>query len=215
LFRLADNRDPQSIAGRLRRRRFAMLQRLLAAVPHPVRILDVGGRQGYWDVAAPDFDAHVTLLNVEPQAVTRAGFEFALGDARSLARFGDKSFDLVFSNSVIEHVGDRSDQQAVADEIRRVGVRYYVQTPNYGFPIEPHFLFPGFQFLPVSARVALLTRFQLGWMPRTPDPEEARRVVESVRLLRERDLAALFPDGELHRETFAGLTKSLIVVGGF
>lgn len=194
-----------------------MLRALMERIPRPFRILDVGGRQQYWDVVAPEGLAgiSVVLLNVERQDVTRSGFELVEGDARSLARFADRSFELVFSNSVIEHVGERADQRAMAAEIQRVGQRYYVQTPNRGFPVEPHFLVPGFQFLPVSVRVALLTRFRLGWHERVPDPDEARRVVESVRLLSAHELVALFPGCTLHRETLAGLTKSLIVVGGF
>ncbi|HWS70973.1 MAG TPA: class I SAM-dependent methyltransferase, partial [Thermoanaerobaculia bacterium] len=68
------------------------------------------------------------------------------------------------SNSVLEHV---ADMPAMAREIRRVGRRWYVQTPNRWFPVEPHFLVPFFQFLPIATRAWLLTRFDLGWLTRT------------------------------------------------
>jgi hypothetical protein len=214
---IADHRNPRSLAAGLRRRRFAMLSRLLARVPRPLRILDVGGTQGYWDAVAPDGldGAHIVLLNQQAPAVTRPGFEGRAGDARAMPQFADGSFDLVFTNSVIEHVGSRDDQHRMADEIRRVGRRYYVQTPNRWFPIEPHFLVPGFQFLPISLRVALVRRFRLGWMARVPDADAARAVVESIQLLTADELQRLFPEGTLHREQLGGLTKSLIVTHGF
>ena len=102
---------------------------------------------------------------------------------------------------MIEHVGGYTDQQRMAGEIRRVGRRYFVQTPNRYFPIEPHFLFPGFQFLPESARRRL---WRLG-MPRTP--------YEAIELLDAAELRELFPDAVILRERAAGLTKSLIAAG--
>lgn len=217
LFRLlADNRAPGSLAARLRRRRSQALRSLLATVPRPARMLDVGGTEAYWQTVAPDGLAGwtIVLLNQRAPQVTRPGFEAMAGDARALP-FGDRSFDVVFSNSVIEHVGERADQQRMADEVRRVGARYYVQTPNKWFPIEPHFVFPGFQFLPLAVRTELVTRFSLGWYPRTRDRDQARALADSIRLLDRGDLVEMFPGGTIHRETFAGLAKSLIVTAGF
>lgn len=57
-----------------------------------------------------------------------------------MKQFQDNEFDAVFSNSVIEHVGDYEAQRQMANEIMRVGKRYFVQTPNFYFPIEPHIL---------------------------------------------------------------------------
>jgi hypothetical protein len=82
---------------------------------------------------------------------------YVQGDARSL-ELPDQSFDIVFSNSVIEHVGTWEDQHAFARETARVGKRYWIQTPNKHFPIEPHMNFPYFQFLPraLQERLALV-----------------------------------------------------------
>lgn len=218
LFRaIADHRNPRSLAAQLRRRRFAVLRGLLARVPRPARILDVGGTQGYWDAVEPGgLDrVTVTLLNTEAPVDPRRGFEAMTGDARSMPQFADRSFDIVFSNSVIEHVGTAEDQRRMANEVQRIGARYYVQTPNRWFPIEPHFLVPGFQFLPIDVRTALLSRFRLGWVARIRDKAEARKMVESVRLLTAAELVELFPGATLHREQLAGLTKSLIVTKGF
>ena len=74
-------------------------------------------------------------------------------------------FDIVFSNSVIEHLGDIEGQRRMAKEIRRVGKYYYLQTPNRNFPVEPHFQFPFFQFLPKWLRTAIVRRWSIGWYP--------------------------------------------------
>jgi len=157
-------------------------------------------------------DLEVTLLNHAPASEPLpAGFRSLLGDARDLSRFADNAFDAVFSNSVIEHVGGPSDQLQMAHEVRRVGRLYYVQTPNRGFPIEPHFQFPIFQYLPESVQVALLQRFPLGWYDRISDAAEARTIARSIRLLSKRELQALFPDGAVWTEWFMGLPKSFVV----
>jgi len=117
--------------------------------------------------------------------------------------FADREFPVVFSNSVIEHVPPRL-QAAFAAEIRRVSDRYFVQTPNRWFPIEPHYQFPFFQFLPRRARQSLNRRFTLGWLPRGQ--------WEEITLLSARDLRRLFPDAEIHRERLLGVTKSLMAV---
>jgi len=217
LFRPADNRYPDSLANRFRRRRFRLFRSLLRPLPDPVRILDVGGTEGFWEQmgAAEDPSLEIVLLNIAEEAPDAGNVEAIDGDARDLSRFDDDGFDVVFSNSVIEHLGTRADQERMAREVRRVGRRYFVQTPNRYFPVEPHFLFPGFQFLPVATRIALVRRFALGYHDALPDPEDARRAVEEIRLLGSRELRRLFPDAELYRERVLGLTKSLIAYGGW
>jgi hypothetical protein len=217
LFRPADNRRADSLANRFRRRRFRFFQSLLEPLPRPVRILDVGGTEDFWRQMGADGDTQleVTLFNLTP-AHARAGEMPAIaGDARDLSRFDDGEFDVVFSNSVIEHLSDRIGQKRMAAEVRRVGPRYFVQTPNRYFPIEPHFMVPGFQFLPLSARVALVRRFALGYHDALPDPEAARRAVTEIRLLDERELRELFPGALIYRERVLALTKSLIAYGGW
>ncbi len=73
------------------------------------------------------------------------------GDGRKL-EFDDSEFDIVFSNSVIEHVGSFEDQKKICEEILRVGKKFWVQTPSKSFFFEPHFLFPFFHWFPISIR---------------------------------------------------------------
>jgi hypothetical protein len=97
----------------------------------------------------------------------------------------------------------------------RVGRRFFVQTPNKRFPLEPHFLVPGFQYLPVTVRAWLVSHFDVGWYKRIPDHAAARAEVESIQLLTRGRFSALFPAAQIHEEKFAGLTKSFVAVGGW
>ena len=219
LRRLADNSDPRSLAVRLRRRRVRFFEALLARVERPCTVLDVGGTTRFWDlIPSPAMRAgglRVVLLNTTAAERSTPGLEVVRGDARTMREFRDREFDVVFSNSVIEHVGEFADQRRMAQEIQRVGVRYFVQTPNRTFPIEPHFLFPFYQHLPLAAQAFLLSRMRLGWHPREPDMARVRAVAASVRLRTEAELRALFPGASIYRERLLGLTKAFVAYHGF
>ncbi len=212
--RFADNTNPDSVASRLRRRRFKLFRALVEPLQAPIRVLDVGGTAGFWRMVPAEWksDLRITLLNLTLPDDVPEGYESVAGDARDLSGFEDASFDVVFSNSVIEHVGTAEDQASMAREIRRVGRHHYVQTPNRRFPIEPHFQFPLFQYLPVAWRVALVRRYELGWYDRLPDPADATELVRSIRLLSKREFAGLFPDSTIVTERFLGLPKSFIAI---
>lgn len=216
LRRIADNSAQDSVASRLRMKRMRFFRTLIADLPKPIRILDVGGTEEFWRIAFGTLDGlNVTLLNVKPVPATGGHFQSVTGDARSMPQFGTGEFDIVFSNSVIEHVGDWNQQWRMASEIRRIGKRYFVQTPNRYFPIEPHFLVPGFQFLPVGLRVAMVRRWKLGWWPRIPEKAAAQKEVESIRLLRKAEVQKLFPGAAIGIERFLGLPKSFFAYSGF
>lgn len=215
---LADNERPSSLASRLRRRRLALFLDLVAPLARPLRILDVGGSEHYWtDIGfqgEPQLEIH--LVNLEAPIVTQPGFTGLAGDARDLRQFRDRAFDVVYSNSVIEHVGSFDDQSRMAREIMRVGTRYFVQTPNRYFPIEPHFLFPGFQFLPTAVQARLHYTFKLGWNASVATSlAEAHASVSETRLLTERQVRSLFPGATLYREKVFGLCKSFVAYGGW
>ena len=158
---------------------------------------------------------HITLLNISQPGAVPPNFTNLIGDGCAMPQFQNQQFDIVFSNSVIEHVGDWARQQAFAQEVRRVGRCYFVQTPNHYFPIEPHFFFPGFQFLPVRARVWLVQHFALGWFPRLPDEAAARREVEQIQLLSTAKVRNLFPQAQIHAERFMGMTVGIVAYAGW
>lgn len=216
LFRvLADNESAGSLASALRRRRFGLFLDQVASLPRPVRVLDLGGTLHFWHaMGLSDPGAiELVLLNRHPISVDVPNVRSVVGDATDLSDFADNEFDVVFSSSLIEHLGERAAQERMAREVRRVGRRYFVQTPNRWFPLEPHFLVPGFQFLPLGLRAALMCRFNLGWYRRIPDPAQALAHVRSHRLLDRRELASLFPDARLAGERFCGLVKSWVAIG--
>ncbi len=214
-FKHADNRNPDSLASRMRRKRTEWLKDLLLRFPEPVRILDVGGTPEFWLGNAPDLGrkCRLTLLNLGASDVSGLTDAVSIaGDARKMPEFANHSFDVCFSNSVIEHVGTLYDQMAMAAEVRRVAKSWFIQTPNRFFPLEPHFLFPCWQFLPVWLRARLLAARRWGWMPQVPDPVRSRAEVEQIRLLSYGEMRTLFPEGEIRRETLGPLTKSLIAI---
>lgn len=214
--RIADNRRSDSLAAKLRKKRAAFFEHLIETLEKPIRILDVGGTENYWQLTGlSDIDGvKIVLMNMNVLPAKLPNFVSVVGDARKLC-YPDQSFDVVFSNSVIEHVGGFLDQAHMAEEIRRVGRGYFIQTPNKYFPLEPHFLFPLFQFLPISLRVWLMVNFDLGWFSKTKDRIKARQIVKSIQLLGRSEFARLFPEASLYEEKFFGLTKSLIVYGGW
>jgi hypothetical protein len=179
------------------------------------RIIDVGGRVAYWRRLEPlwgDRKCHITVVDLTSEAVPDERFSSVAGDARDLSQFRDLSFDLVHSNSVIEHVGVWRDQSQMAREIRRIAPRYFVQTPNFWFPIEPHFRTPFIHWLPEPWRVAIIMNRACGFYPRAQSCDQAHNILDEQRLLDARAMAELFPDAVIERERFAGLTKSLIAV---
>lgn len=194
------------------------VQQFMAMLPHAagrVRVLDVGGTEGFWaNLWNRECDRlSITLLNLEgAQPSGRLPIKSVVGDARELTRFETGEFDACFSNSVIEHVGTLADQQKMANEIRRVAKGYFVQTPYRYFPVEPHFHVPGWAQLPVWCRTALHRRLNLGWVAAEPDYLKARMDVEQIRLLSIREFRLLFGDGEIWMEKIGPLVKSMIAV---
>lgn len=191
-----------------RRKRMAQFISLFGVI-EATRILDVGGTAFNWKLFA--VRPQVTLLNINGLQAGYDNFVFIEGDGRHL-EFTDGAFDIVYSNSVIEHVGGWEDQVSFAREAIRVGKSYYVQTPNRWFFVEPHLLTPFVHYLPHLWVKALARNFTVwGWLTR-PSRKEAEDFVDNIRLLGEREMRQLFPDARILKERFFGFTKSLIAV---
>lgn len=216
-------KDRNSMEFKFRSRRFAHIQRLIEnilAEKEVAEILDLGGRETYWQIGRDFVEAnrsrlHFTLVNLEKDPVEdHVLFDSLIGDATDPKLLDGRKFDLVHSNSVVEHVGDFADMKRFAENTRRLAPRYYVQTPNYWFPFEPHFRFPGFQYLPEAMRVAMIQRFSLGFFPRIETAEEARAIIHHHHLVSTREMRELFGDAQVFHEKFYGLNKSIIAIRG-
>jgi Methyltransferase domain len=177
-------------------------------------ILDVGGAPETWEMLTEK--PRLTLLNTPRtrEEMSRAA-AWVAGDGRALP-FPDGAFDIVFSNSVIEHVGDAASQQRFAREVMRVGRRYWVQTPNRRFPVEQHLLTPLIHWLPRAWQRRMVPRWTVwAWLTRpTPDRRSfyLEHYLNDVRLLDAAQVARLFPGATILRERFLGWTKSLVAM---
>jgi SAM-dependent methyltransferase len=172
-----------------------------------LRILDVGGGYGDYFANVVPFRSNVWIGEIDNRILERAaqhGFQTALIPTDGHLPFPGGFFDIVHCNSVIEHVLVPEDRVRMASEIRRVGKRWFVQTPNHYFPLEPHTRVPFAQWLPRSLLKCWLPCMGRIW-GYTDDL--------TWKLLDSREMRELFPDGRLVRERWAGLTKSLIMVG--
>lgn len=220
---------PSTPANRFRAARMTHVSRMVDRIlleKGTCSIIDIGGLPNYWRCFAPgiinDQRVKITIVNrsyegdptASLSASERRAITIATGDARRLEGFADKSFDLAHSNSVIEHVGRWDDICAMALETQRVSRRHFVQTPYWGFPVEPHNRTPLFHWLPEQARYRLVMRFNLGFWTKALDVDAAMKRVESIVLLDRRQFGVLFPASSIYSEIAWGMTKSLIAIGG-
>jgi hypothetical protein len=176
------------------------------------RVLDIGGTPDCWDLLS--VRPRLTLLNTPRAKDDLAGAaEWVAGDGRALP-FRSRAFDVVFSNSVIEHVGDEESQRRFAGEVARVGRAYWVQTPNRWFPVEQHLLTPLVHWLPHSWQRIFVPRFNVWQLVARPTEDRKRFYIEhylrDVHLLGAGELRALFSGARVIRERFLGVTKSLV-----
>jgi hypothetical protein len=178
------------------------------------RILDVGGIPrmsptvpGMWQLVNSDFK--VTLLNLpgsfshhQPQDLQ----PYSLIEADA-CEFPSLSFcfDIVFSNSVIEHVGGIERQQNFASFVMTAGSQYWVQTPSPAFPLEAHCNLPFWWFYPEPLQSYFFRRWKANGVTSQ---------MATTRAISSRALKRLFPDCSIYTERLLGFPKSIIAFGG-
>jgi hypothetical protein len=165
-------------------------------------IADVGGDPSIWDLIGRTNGVAIVNLWVP---LDRGSLPFIIGDGCSLP-FGDRSIDLAFSNSAIEHVGDFAHQSKFAQEMLRVGKKIYCQTPCRWFPIDPHLSAFFLHWLPRRWLTPTVLRYFTvnGWLSGRPYEYD-------VTWLSKSQLRRIFPECTIKTERFFGLPKSFII----
>ncbi len=204
----------------LRRRRNELFLRLMSPRPTDT-VLDLGSEDGSQLASFYPYPQNVVIADIREEPLIRGVKKHGFRGYIVLKEDGalpvpDHSFDLVYCNSVIEHVTatdyeneqrfDRATyerQERLAGEIRRVARGYFVQTPNLHFPIEPHSMLPFGGYLSARHDAYLSRRLKNYWI---------KQWSGGIRLLARREVEALFPDAKVLPERFMGLVKSWIAV---
>jgi hypothetical protein len=205
---------PGSLGERLRIARWERFRRCFPGI-EGMRVVDLGGTAEMW-LRAPVRAKHVHLINLEEHPAELPDWITAevadVTDPEVAAELSAQGgYDLVFSNSTIEHVGGHSQRRKFVAGVERLAPLHWIQTPYRYFPVEPHFVAPGFQFLPLTARARLVRHWPL--VHSRPDgPESAMNAVINIELLTRAEMGYLFPRSELLSERVLGVTKSLIAV---
>jgi hypothetical protein len=202
---------PGSVGDRRRTRRAGWLAKQFPDLAE-MSVIDLGGRVSSWEHALVR-PKHVHIVNLEPESGGIPEWaEVDYGDACALPpAILNRRYDLVFSNSVIEHVGGHERRLRLAEAVHTLAEFHWVQTPYRYFPIEPHWVAPGMQFLPLAVRTAYAHRWPLGHTP-PKDRADALQSVLWVELLDRTQMRHYFPHSKLIVERFLGLTKSLTAV---
>jgi hypothetical protein len=168
-------------------------------------ILDVGGQHYTWPIIGRVNG--ITLINISVPEDT-GGFSYVQGSGCEMP-FADRSFDLAFSNSAIEHVGSVENQFKFASEMMRVGKRIYCQTPSRLFPVDPHLTTPFLHWLPIPWLTPKILRYLTlnGWLWKKPYDYD-------VTWISKRKLKKMFPGCTIKTERFLGMPKSFVVTSG-
>ncbi len=211
-----------------RKKRAEIFRNLLKPTPQD-KILDLGSGDGSHIASILPFRENIYCADISENVLKIArekyGFKTILlnEDDVSNLPFPDDYFDIVFCSSVIEHVtGNKKEianiydsklfreiafkcQKSFANEIRRIGKRYFVQTPYKYFLIESHTWLPFFiVFLSRGLQIKLINFLNNTRWPKKTYPD--------WNLLTIKDMRFLFPDATIILERSFGLVKSIIAV---
>lgn len=195
-----------------RRKRMTLFLKMFNPQPTE-KILDVGGTIFNWKLINYKNDLVILNLSEPEQAVDGKmnNISYVKGDALSL-EYEENAFDICFSNSVIEHVGDFKDQQLFAKEISRVGKKLWLQTPARSFFFEPHYLTPFIHWFPKNFQKKIMRNFTLRGLITRPSKNEVNDFVNDIRLLTFKEIKNLFPGCLIKKERFLFMTKAYYVI---
>lgn len=206
---IADPQEGRSIGTYLRKRRWDTFRAQFPDVDQ-MHVVDLGGRAVHWQ-KFPIKPLSVTVVNLLPDTSESDSIHVVRADVcEEMPALQGKTFDLVYSNSLIEHVGGHLRRAAFAENVKKLAPHHWVQTPYRYFPIEPHWLFPGLQYLPDWLRAKAIRHWPLS--PSKPDREHAMGEVLEIELLSRSQMKYYFDTSRILSERVLGVTKSLIAV---
>jgi len=211
-------------------RRFTREQRLkrfnkfMNGVTGPIRLIDLGGTVKFWEnwglSERPSFE--VTLVNNHDKDKCHADDPIRLpnirrlrADVLTLSAADFAEYDVIFSNSLIEHLPGRELQLKLARAIVDSGQPYFLQTPNKRSPLDPHFprpYVPFFAAYPRSLQARLLSWSALGSSSASPSYDAALTRLENYYPLTTRDVRQLFPQAKILLERPFGVPMSIIAM---
>lgn len=198
----------------VRRRMFGIFMDALRPGPQ-TRVLDVGvtsddtqRESNYFEQLYP-YPQNITCVGTEDGShlpLRYPGLVYQRVRAGDPLPFEDATFDVVFSNAVLEHVGSRTAQAAFLRELCRVGNAFFVTTPDRRFPVEHHTGLPFLHYLPAGLFRAVLRRTRYHYWA----------AESNLNILTRRDLERLFPPEasvQVRSVRLAGLPSNLVAFG--
>lgn len=203
-----------------RKRKLELFYKMIAP-SEQTKILDVGGEvnpRGGSDLQFIDsypWKKNLAAVNLSCEHISRIKEHYPEIDARVKDALSlpwpDKYFDVVYSNAVIEHVGDFAKQKQMATEIMRGGKSWFVTTPNRWYPFEFHLRLPFVTLLPWHSYL---------WLGRLLSYNHVKRKYmfgirhDTLRLMTAKELKHCFPKSRIIKQRVTFMAETLIVVGG-
>lgn len=207
-----------------RARRLKLFNEFMKTITGPIRLVDLGGTVNFWKSwgLAKQPLLNVTLVNNHEQDKQYSNDPISLpnirrldADVLTLTAADFANFDVIFSNSLIEHLPGRELQRQLAQAIVDSGRPYFLQTPNKRSPLDPHFprpYVPFFATYPRSVQARLLTWFKLGSSSVAPSYDAALARLHNYYPLTTRDVRQLFPKARIVIERPLGFPMSIIAM---
>jgi hypothetical protein len=195
-------------------------------IDNNTKILDLGGGNGGYitSLVINKYWKNITVADIDKELLNKArsrGLKTILLNQTCDLPFKDQSFDIIFCNSVLEHVTINKEeiwncfdsrrfyiesmrnQIKFSNEIRRVAKSYFLQTPNKYFPLESHTWLPFVQYYPRKFQIFIIKLLNKIWFKKTkPD----------WNLLNFKDIKYLFPNDLIYKDKILGMIKSFVVI---
>jgi SAM-dependent methyltransferase len=213
------------ITSSIRRKRVLMFIDMLRLGEND-KILDLGSEDGSYLARYYPYAKNIFLADMIEEPMKLGVTLYGLGGYYIIPENGNlpfrsQEFDVIWCNSVIEHVTlnlnqlssitgqdfkrrANEHQKSFAKEIERVGKKYFVQTPYLHFPIEAHSWLPLVQYLPQPQRWNLSRKIKKVWLKQW----SADYYLYNITRFREH-----FPYAtHFYTEKILGIPKSLIAI---